>query len=63
MLLTSEIDVPVMFLKFCRELHSVQKYILYHGKMMSLLQMLCLFMVMSITRQRTMLLHMHLSQV
>jgi hypothetical protein len=52
-----------MFPTIFRELHSVQKFILYHGKMMKLLQMLCLFMVMNITRQRIMLLRMHLSQV
>uniref|UniRef100_A0A0A9DWN7 Uncharacterized protein n=1 Tax=Arundo donax TaxID=35708 RepID=A0A0A9DWN7_ARUDO len=52
----------VPLFRHARELHSVQKYILYHGKMMNLLQMLSLFMVMSTIRQRITLLHMRLSQ-
>ena len=59
----SLVDVSVMFGKFCREQHSVQKYILYHGKMMWLLPMLFLFMVMSTIRQRITHLPMLLSQV
>jgi hypothetical protein len=59
----SLIDVSIMFGKFCREQRSVQKYILYHGKMMWLLLMLCPFMVMSTIRQRITLLLMRLSQV
>jgi hypothetical protein len=59
----SFIDVSIVFGKFCREQRSVQKYILYHGKMMWLLPMLCPFMVMSTIRQRITLLLMRLSQV